>query len=234
MTPAARNTPGSPVPTQGRITVLLAEDHTVVREGIKAMLEANGEIQVIGQAENGREAVQFMQRGRPDIVVMDVAMPLLNGLEATRQILKDVPGTRIILLSAHSNAAYIERAIELGAKGYLLKRTSLATLSQVIRDVYKGGTVFGSTASEKTGRTGPETKADKSVALTAREAEVLQLVAEGQTNKQIGEGLFLSAKTVEKHRQNLMRKLKIHDTAGLTRYAISKGIIESDIPLTLL
>ena len=216
------------------ISVLLVEDHTVVREGIKAMLETDAEIRVTGQAENGREAVELAQRLRPDVIVMDIAMPVLNGLEATRQILKATPTKRIVLLSAHSNQAYIDRAIELGAKGYLLKRTSLETLTRVIRHVHTGGTAFNSFPDEKIVATPKDMSQNKAVALTTREAEVLQLVAEGRTNKQIGELLFLSAKTIEKHRQNLMAKLKIHDTAGLTRYAISKGIIESDIPLTLL
>jgi DNA-binding NarL/FixJ family response regulator len=207
----------------------------VVREGLKAMLEADGGIQVVGQAENGREAVELAQKLRPAIILMDIAMPQLNGLEATRQIVKAQPSARVVLLSAHSDPAYVERAVELGAKGYLLKRTSLATLTEVIREVARGGTAFKVSVEKLPERQNvSKGSREKAAALTTREAEVLQLVAEGRTNKQIAESLCLSAKTIEKHRQNLMAKLGIHDTAGLTRYAISKGIIESEIPITLL
>ena len=232
MTPVAKK--NAPTGQGSMITVLLAEDHTLVREGLKAILEAEGQIEVVGQAENGREAVHLAQKLRPSVIVMDIAMPLLNGLEATRQILKVSPAARIILLSAHSNQAYVERAVELGAKGYLLKRNSLETVAKMIREVYEGRTAFTLPGAEKPARDAAHKGPKEKALLTSREAEVLQLVAEGQTNKQIGDGLCLSAKTIEKHRQNLMQKLKIHDTAGLTRYAISQGIIESDVPLTFL
>ena len=222
------------------IPVLLAEDHMVVREGLKALLEAEGDIKVIGQAENGRIAVEMAHKLRPAVIIMDIAMPLLNGLEATRQILKSLPATKIILLSAHSDDAYIEQATALGAVGYLIKQTSLAALSKVIREVYKGRMFFSPSVAKHLHHPDQrlpirEDLLKKKVAhLSSREVEVLQLIAEGQANKQIAAELNISIKTVEKHRQHLMEKLNIHDTAGLTRHAISAGIIESSVQLTIV
>ena len=223
-----------------RITVLLAEDHTVVREGFRALLELDGDIKVVGEAKDGRLAVALVKKLRPTVVVMDVAMPLLNGLEATRQILKAVPGTRILILSAHSDDAYIQDAMESGAVGFLLKQASAHVLSEGIREVNAGNVFFGPfmarrlpererTSLDRAGRSKP--RKDR---LTSREMEVLQLVAEGQANKQIAAELGLGIKTVEKHRERLMAKLNVHDTAGLTRYAISVGIIESSVQVTIV
>ena len=222
------------------IPVMLAEDHMVVREGLKAMLEAEGDIKVIGEAENGRKAVELAFKLRPAVIIMDIAMPLLNGLEATRQILKALPTTKIILLSAHSDDAYIEQATALGAVGYLIKQTSLAALAKVIREVYKGRVFFSPSVAKNLFN--PEQRLPiredllkKKVGhLSSREVEVLQLIAEGKANKQIASELEISIKTVEKHRQHLMEKLNIHDTAGLTRHAISAGIIESSVQLTIV
>lgn len=223
-----------------RITVLLAEDHTVVREGLRTLLEAEGDIEVIGEAESGRQAVRLAQKLRPAVVVMDVAMPLLNGLEATRQILKVVPSTKVLILSAHSDDAYVEQAIALGAAGYLIKQTSAHVLSKAVRQVEKGNTFFSPAISrrlhshfEKTPKQAALLR-KKGVRLSSREMEVLQLIAEGRANKQVAAELGISVKTVEKHRQRLMEKLNIHDTAGLTRYAISTGIIESSVQLTII
>jgi DNA-binding NarL/FixJ family response regulator len=223
-----------------RITVLLAEDHTVVREGFRALLELDGDIKVVGEAKDGRLAVALVKKLRPTVVVMDVAMPLLNGLEATRQILKAVPSTRILILSAHSDDAYIKDAMESGAVGFLLKQASAHVLSEGIREVNAGNVFFGPfmarrlpererTSLDRAGRSKP--RKDR---LTSREMEVLQLVAEGQANKQIAAELGLGIKTVEKHRERLMAKLNVHDTAGLTRYAISVGIIESSVQVTIV
>lgn len=222
------------------IPVLLAEDHMVVREGLKALLEAEGDIKVVGEAENGRLAVELAHKLRPAVIIMDIAMPLLNGLEATRQILKTLPSTKIILLSAHSDDAYIEQAVALGAVGYLIKQTSLAALSKVIREVYKGRVFFSPSVAKHLHHPDQrlpvrEDLLKKKVAhLSSREVEVLQLIAEGKANKQIASELTISIKTVEKHRQHLMEKLNIHDTAGLTRHAISAGIIESSVQLTIV
>jgi DNA-binding NarL/FixJ family response regulator len=217
-------------PSIGRaIQVLLAEDHLVVREGLKALLESEGDIRVIGEADNGRSAVELARQLRPSVILMDISMPLLNGLEASRQILKILPSTRILILSAHHEENYVHQAMELGAAGYLIKQTTLATLSKMIRDVHAGAGFQGLLAGSSRGGTPLVTSSE---ILRSREREVLQLVAEGYTNKRIAEMLYLSIKTVEKHRQQLMEKLDIHDTAGLTRYAISAGIIQSGIPLS--
>ena len=223
-----------------RITVLLAEDHTVVREGLRTLLEAEGDIQVVAEAETGRQAVELAKRLRPAVVVMDIAMPLLNGLEATRQILKAVPGARVLILSAHSDDAYVEQVTALGAAGYLLKQTSAHVLSKAVREVQKGNTFFSpSIARRLHNRYGQspdpgERVRKQGTRLSSREVEVLQLIAEGQANKEVAVELGISVKTVEKHRQRLMEKLNIHDTAGLTRYAIAAGIIESSVQLTIV
>ena len=223
-----------------RITVLLAEDHTIVREGFRKMLELEHDLEVVGEAQDGRQAVALVKKLRPAVVLMDIAMPQLNGLEATRQILKTVPGTKIVILSAHSDDAYVKNAIESGAVGFLLKQNSSHVVCEAIRQVQKGDTYFGPTvarrlhqlegkAQSRVGRPQP-----RNVQLTSREMEVLQLIAEGKANKQTAAELGIGMKTVEKHREHLMQKLDIHDTAGLTRYAISAGIIESSVQLTIV
>ena len=223
-----------------RITVLLADDHMVVREGLRALLEAEGDIEVVGEAATGRQAVDLARKLHPAVIVMDIAMPLLNGLEATRQILKVMPGTKILILSAHGDDAYVEQVTGFGAAGYLIKQNSALVLPKAIREANKGNTFFSPSISQRLrerqqnshhGTNGRSRK--KAVVLTSREMEVLQLVAEGNANKQTASELGISIKTVEKHRQQLMRKLDIHDTAGLTRYAIAAGIIESGVQLTI-
>jgi DNA-binding NarL/FixJ family response regulator len=213
------------------ITVLLAEDHAIVREGFRKLLEAENDFQVVGEADNGRAAVEMTRKLRPDVVVMDIAMPRLNGLEATRQILKQLPVTRILILSAHSDDAYIAHLNAVGAAGYLIKQTSAHILAKAIREVARGNTFFGPSIVKRLQKRGADAAGKsrpKQVAqLSSREMEVLQLIAEGQANKQIASELEISVKTVEKHRQSVMDKLRIHDTAGLTRYAISAGIIET-------
>lgn len=223
-----------------RITVLLAEDHMVVREGFRRLLESDKDVRVIGEAETGRQAVQMCVKLRPDVVVMDIAMPLLNGLEAARQIRKALPGTKVLILSAHSDDVYIEQAIEFGAAGFLVKQTSSHKLSKAIRAVHRGKTFFSPAVSrriesdyQRSPVTGELVK-KKSARLTSREVEVLQLIAEGSANKQAAAKLGISIKTVEKHRDHLMRKLDIHDTAGLTRYAIEAGVVEGSVQLTIV
>jgi DNA-binding NarL/FixJ family response regulator len=223
-----------------RITVLLAEDHMVVREGFRKMLELEHDLEVVGEAQDGRQAVALVKKLRPAVVLMDIAMPQLNGLEATRQILKTVPGTKIVILSAHNDDAYVKNATESGAVGFLLKQNSSHVVCEAIRQVQKGDTYFGPAvarrlhqlegkAQSRAGRPQP-----RHVQLTSREVEVLQLIAEGKANKQTAAELGIGMKTVEKHREHLMQKLDIHDTAGLTRYAISTGIIESSVQLTII
>jgi DNA-binding NarL/FixJ family response regulator len=223
-----------------RITVLLAEDHTIVREGFRKMLELEDDLQIVGEARDGREAVAMIKKLRPAVVLMDIAMPLLNGLEATRQVLKAVPTTKVVMLSAHSDDAYVQNASESGAVGFLLKQTSAHDVCRAIREVQEGKTFFSPSISKRQDRLNLQTPAragvlkKKAAQLTSREMEVLQLIAEGKANKETAAELGIGMKTVEKHREHLMEKLDIHDTAGLTRYAISAGIIESSVQLMIV
>lgn len=220
------------------ITILLAEDHVVVRQGLCALLKAEGNFQLAGEARNGREAVTLARTLRPDVILMDIAMPVLNGLEATRQILAANPKARIIILSAHSDDIYVEHMTTAGVAAFLEKQSSAEVLADAIHAVAAGRTYFSpgiarriAAARQPLDRQGLR-KANPA-RLTAREAEVLQLVAEGSANKQIAGDLGISIKTVEKHRQHLMDKLNIHDTAGLTRHAIKTGVIEGGVQLTI-
>jgi two-component system, NarL family, nitrate/nitrite response regulator NarL len=222
------------------ITVLLADDHMVVREGLRSLLRAESGLVVVGEASNGRRAVELVQKLRPSVVVMDLAMPQLNGLEATRQILRAAPATKVLILSAHSDDEYVERVLAAGAAGYLLKQSSAEILAQAIRAVEQGRPVFSPTIARRLHRggepppgPGPRGGRRRSL-LTSREEEVLQLVAEGAPNKRVATELGISIKTVEKHRQALMDKLAIHDTAGLTRYAIANGVIENSVQVTIV
>jgi DNA-binding NarL/FixJ family response regulator len=223
-----------------RITILLAEDHTIVREGFRKMLEFEDDLEVVGEAQEGRQAVALAKKLRPDVVLMDIAMPLLNGLEATRQVLKALPGTKVVILSAHNDDAYVQNATESGAVGFLLKQTSAHEVCQAIREAEKGKTYFSSAVSRRLDRLNPPSHdrvgkiSRKPSCLTSREREVLQLIAEGKANKETAHELGIGIKTVEKHREHLMQKLDIHDTAGLTRYAIAAGIIESSVQLTIV
>ena len=222
------------------ITILLAEDHLIVREGLRALLKSEADLEVVGEAANGRQAVELAGKLDPAVVVMDIAMPLLNGLEATRQILKTAPDTRILILSAHSDDAYVEQVIGLGAAGYLIKQTAANVLPRAIREVQKGKQFFSPSIARRLDQRNekiPDREGllrQKNIGLTSREMEVLQLIAEGKANKETAAELGIGIKTVEKHREHLMAKLDIHDTAGLTRYAISTGIIESSVQLTII
>lgn len=223
-----------------RITVLLSEDHLIVREGLRALLKLETDIEVVGEAQNGREAVILAGELRPDVIVMDIAMPLLNGLEATRQILKTTPSAKVIMLSAHSDDSYVQQAMSIGVTGYLIKQTAAHVLPEAIRAVHRGKPFFSPSISKRLGDHARkayargETPGKKPALLTSREAEVLQLIAEGKANKETADELNISIKTVEKHRQSLMEKLNIHDTAGLTRHAIATGVIESSVQVTIL
>ena len=216
-----------------KIKVILADDHTVVRQGLRVLLQAEEDIEIMGEAENGRQAVQMVKKFLPDVVVMDIAMPVLNGLEATRQITRAVPATKVLILSSYSDDEYVQQLTEAGAAGYLVKQTAANDLLKAIREAYRGNAYFSPSIAKRlrdrcrdafTGRQPARRRADY---LTTREAEVLQLIAEGRANKQIASELYISIKTVEKHRQQVMNKLGIHDVAGLTRHAIAKGIIET-------
>lgn len=228
------------------ITVLLAEDHMVVREGLRALLDIEGGFKVVGEAGDGLQAVELAQTLHPDVVVMDIAMPRLNGLEAARQILQEgeMP-PKVLILSAHSDDVYVEKVASLGVAGYLVKQTSAHRLAEAIREIQKGNIFYSPTISERidgyrqaSGRQPRFSRAGRARKkiehLTPREREVLQLVAEGLANKQIAADLSISIKTVEKHRQSIMNKLDIHQTAGLTRYAIAAGLVESNVQITII
>ncbi len=223
-----------------RITVLLAEDHTIVREGFRRMLELEADLEVIGEAADGRQAVALVKKLRPAVVLMDIAMPRLNGLEATRQVIRAVPATKVLILSAHSEDAYVKEATDAGAMGFLLKQASAHVVCQAIREVQKGKPYFCSLLAKRLRKDPHPAPAPaggplpRPARLSSREVEVLQLIAEGKANKEVAAELGISPKTVEKHREHLMAKLDIHDTAGLTRYAISAGVVESDVPLTFV
>jgi DNA-binding NarL/FixJ family response regulator len=226
--------------SEQRITVLLAEDHAIVRQGLCALLVADGGFKMAGEARNGREAVEMAKTLRPDVILMDIGMPMLNGLEATRQIIAANPAAKIIVLSAHSDDAYVENMNEAGVSGFLEKQTSAEILTKAIREVAQGKTFYSPSITRRLrdDQNKPRDRAGIVKAhharLTPRESEVLQLVAEGSSNKQTAAELGISIKTVEKHRQHLMDKLKIHETAGLTRYAIAEGIIEGKVQLTIV
>jgi DNA-binding NarL/FixJ family response regulator len=223
-----------------RISVLLAEDHMIVRQGLRKMLELDAGVEVVGEAQDGREAVALATKLKPNVVLMDIAMPLMNGLEATRQLIKAIPDAKVLILSAHNDDAYVKNATVAGAVGFLLKQTSAHDLCLAIREVEKGNTFFSASVSRRLGRINPEFPDRKGplrkkiAVLTSREMEVLQLIAEGKANKETAAELGIGIKTVEKHREHLMVKLDIHDTAGLTRYAISTGIIESSVQVTII
>ncbi len=215
------------------ITILMVDDHTIVREGLRKLIELDRELSVIGEASDGRSAVEMAVKLRPNVVIMDIAMPRLNGLAATRQLLKLQPAAKILILSAHADESYIKGALEAGAKGYLLKQASMEEFSHAIRSVHEGKPFFsihvpGSPADTSTRPSARlRIQGATKLQLTSREMEILQLVAEGMANKAMAVELNIAIKTVEKHREHLMLKLGIHDTAGLTRYAISSGIIEN-------
>jgi DNA-binding NarL/FixJ family response regulator len=223
-----------------KIKVLLADDHTVVRQGLRALLAAEGDLEIVGEAENGRQAVQMVKQLSPDVAVIDIAMPVLNGLEATRQITRANPATKVLILSSYSDDEYVQQLTEAGVAGYLVKQTAANDLLKASREAHKGNAFFSPSIAKRlrdqcrqafvSGRPARK-RADY---LTTREAEVLQLIAEGRANKQIAAELCISIKTVEKHRQQVMNKLGIHDVAGLTRHAIAKGIIETTVGLRAL
>jgi two-component system response regulator NreC len=211
--------------------VLLAEDHTIVRKGLRALLDDEADIEVVGEAQDGREALQMVDRLRPDVVLMDISMPALNGLEATRQIKARLSDARVLVLTRHANEEYVYQILRAGASGYVVKQAAPTELVLAIHAVYRGDTflspsISGKVVEEYVRRAEAMVSSKDSYdRLTPREREVLQLIAEGHTGPEIAEMLHVSVKTVGHHRTNLMDKLDIHSTAGLTQYAIRKGVI---------
>ena len=214
-----------------KITVFISDDHAVFREGLRALLQATDEIDVVGEAENGHRAVGETRRLQPDVVIMDIAMPLLNGLEATRRISREVLSAKVLILSSYSDDSHVQQAVDAGAAGYLMKETAAKDLMEAIHEVCKGNAFFSPPIAKrllKRWQEGyPSPKSMAAPALTTRQAEVMQLIAEGYSTKQIAYVLSVSKKTVEKHRQSLMDKLDLHEIASLTRYAIFTGAVEA-------
>lgn len=213
------------------IRVLLVDDHQLVRAGIQALLRGLAGVEVVAEASDGREAQRLIAVHRPDVVLMDIMMPGMNGLEATARIVKEHPGTRVIMLSVNATEEYVLQSLRAGAAGYLLKNITPAELETAIRAVARGERYLTTAVSRHVidaylERVGPESSSlDR---LTPRQREVLQLVAEGATTKEIGRKLGVSVKTAEMHRSQLMEALGIHDVAGLVRYAIRMGVIAPD------
>ena len=215
-----------------KIRVLLADDHTLVRQGFRRMLEDDPDIAVVGEARTGLEAMELCKTLKPDIVVMDLSMPELGGLEATAEILKDKPKVKILILSMFSNEAYIRKAFDLGAKGYMLKNAIEVDLTRAVRALAEGQAYFSPGISHivldslKTGSFRDDTQ-DPYERLTLREKEVLQLIAQGKSNKEIAVLLNISVNTVAVHRARVMDTLDLHRTAELVLFAVKKGLVQT-------
>jgi two-component system, NarL family, response regulator NreC len=217
-----------------KIRVLLADDHTILRQGIRALLETQPDMEVVGEAANGREAVEMARRLRPLVILMDIAMPQLNGLEATRLIKKELPASQVVVLTMHENEEYLVNILQAGATGYVLKQAADRELIEAVRIASRGDTYLYPRIARllitdylRRLEAGVPDELDAAYGtLTQREREILKLVAEGHTNKEIAELLVLSIKTVENHRYSLMSKLNAHDRGELIKYAIRVGLIQ--------
>jgi two-component system response regulator NreC len=208
------------------IRILLADDHAVVRQGFRAMLAQQPDIVIVGEAGNGREVMALAEKTTPDLIVMDVAMPELNGIEATRRLTAAMPMVRILALSMHKDSVYVREMLKAGAKGYLLKDSGESDLLDAVRTLARGGEYISpavQTALMSATRAGATTPLDQ---LTSREREVLQLIAEGKTNKEAAAVLHISAFTVDAHRGRIMEKLNVHNVNELVRFAIRNGLID--------
>jgi two-component system response regulator NreC len=211
------------------LRILLADDHTVVRQGLRKVLEERPEWQVVAEAGDGRDAVRLAEEHRPDVAVVDVAMPLLNGIEATRQITRRAPGTKVLVLSMYPDEAYVTQMLKAGATGYLLKDSADVDLLQAVQAVSQGKSFFSPAVarlmSDDYARQRGENAVDRYESLSDREREIFQLVAEGKTNKEIAALLFISPSTVETHRARIMEKLDLHSAAEIVLYAVRRGVI---------
>lgn len=210
------------------IRIILADDHKIMREGLKALLEKQQDIEVVAEADNGLEVIRLTKKIKPDIVIMDIGMPELNGIEATRQIAADVPGVKVIALSMHSDKRFVIEMLKVGASGYLLKDSASEELTSAIRAVAANKPYLSPKITDVVIKdylsTLSKTEPSAFTVLTAREREVLQLLSEGKTTKQIAFALNVSVKTIETHRQQMMEKLNLRSIAELTKYAIREGL----------
>jgi DNA-binding NarL/FixJ family response regulator len=213
-----------------KVRIVIAEDHTILREGLRSLLSSNPNFEIVGEAEDGREAIRCVEKIKPDLILTDLSMPRMNGMEAIKEIKRESPGTKILVLTVHKAEEYILAAFRAGADGYLLKDSTHAELVMAVNKVLSGRHYISPEISEKViegyldgkktlkPRTSWET-------LTQREREILKLIAEGYKNKDIAEDLCISVKTVEKHRANLMEKLNLHNVQALTAFAIERGLV---------
>ncbi len=212
-----------------KIRILLADDHTILREGIKVLLNRERDMEIVAEAEDGAQTLEKVRSVKPDVVVLDISMPKIGGLEITKEITETFPSTRIVILTMHDNEEYLVQALKSGAKGYILKEAAATDLAEAIRAVVRGDAyLYPAVARKLVDDYVSRVRTIKTAAdsLTPREREVLKLVAEGHTNKEIADFLGISVKTVENHRTNLMRKLDLHDKTELARYAIKIGLVE--------
>jgi two-component system response regulator NreC len=208
------------------IRIFLADDHSLVRQGFRMILSAQPDMQIVGEAANGREAVQLAEKLQPDVVIMDVAMPELNGIEATRRLAASTPRTRVLALSMHKDAVYVREILRSGARGYLLKDSVDADLITAVRAIAKGEGYLSPAVSDAVLTDYRRHVTDPLDLLTSREREVLQMIAEGKTNKEIATALNLSVYTIEAHRGRVMEKLNLHSTGELVRFALRNGLID--------
>jgi DNA-binding NarL/FixJ family response regulator len=214
--------------------VLLADDHNLVRAGIRALLETLSDVEIVAEAADGQEALRALVKNKPDIALIDISMPGLNGLELAARASREVPETRLVILSVHGDASHVAQALRAGAKGYLLKDAAADELPVLIRSVMRGETYLSPGISRHVvdgflGRGAPSTpESDPAALLTSRQREILQLVAEGRSTKEVAQLLDLSVKTVEAHRAQIMERLDIHDLAGLVRYAVRAGLVSPE------
>ena len=227
----ATDAPMRPAGSLEKIRVLLADDHTILRAGLKMMLNAQPDIEAVGEASDGRQAISEAERLSPDVVIMDITMPECNGIEATRHIKRLLPDVRVLVLTMHENEEYLFQTLRAGAAGYMLKEAADTDLISAIRVVASGRFYLSPSAqsmlvSDYLQRVHTGEERDSYSALTEREREILKLVAEGYTNSQIGERLFISPKTVDTHRTHVMDKLNLHSRAELVRYAMRRGLLE--------
>jgi len=216
-----------------KVRIVIAEDHTILREGLKSLLSSNPDFEIIGEAEDGREAIRCVEKFKPDLILMDLSMPRINGLDAIKEIKKRFSETKILVLTVHKTEEYILATLKAGADGYILKDSTHAELVLAVKNVLSGKHYISPGISEKViegyleGKKALKTKSSWET-LTQREREILKLIAEGYKNKEIGDYLCISPKTVEKHRANLMEKLDLHNVQALTTFAIEKGLVSRE------